>query len=39
MSWSFKEACPVKWTGPHLRASNSAVAFESLELVHRGLAE
>lgn len=37
-SWRFKEACPVKWTGPDLRASNSAVAFESLELVHRGLA-
>lgn len=37
-SWRFKEACPVKWTGPDLRASNSAVAFESLELVHKGLA-
>jgi phage tail-like protein len=35
-SWRFKEACPVKWTGPELRASNSAIAFESLELVHRG---
>lgn len=35
-SWRFKDACPVKWTGPDLRASNSAVAFESLELVHRG---
>jgi phage tail-like protein len=39
MSWRFKEACPVKWTGPDLRASTSAIAFESLELVHRGLAE
>jgi len=38
-SWRFKDACPVKWTGPELRASNSAIAFESLELVHRGLAE
>jgi phage tail-like protein len=38
MSWSFKGACPVKWTGPDLRASTSAIAFESLELVHRGLA-
>lgn len=38
MSWRFKEACPVKWTGPDFRASNSAIAFESLELVHRGLA-
>jgi phage tail-like protein len=36
-SWLFKAACPVKWTGPDLRASTSAIAFESLELVHRGL--
>jgi phage tail-like protein len=36
-AWSFKEACPVKWTGPELRASNSAIGFESIELVHRGL--
>jgi phage tail-like protein len=36
-SWLFKGACPVKWTGPDLRASTSAIAFESLELVHRGL--
>ena len=33
----FQGACPVKWTGPDLRASTSAIAFESLELVHRGL--
>ena len=39
MSWRFKKACPIKWTGPDLRASNSAVAFESLELVHRGYSE
>lgn len=37
LSWIFKEACPVKWTGPELRAGTSAVAFESIELVHRGL--
>lgn len=36
-SWSFEQACPVKWTGPELRASNSAVGFESIELIHRGL--
>jgi phage tail-like protein len=36
-AWTFKDACPVKWTGPELRASNSAVAFESIELIHRGL--
>jgi phage tail-like protein len=37
-SWRFREACPVKWTGPELRANTSAVAFESIEVVHRGLA-
>jgi phage tail-like protein len=36
-AWVFREACPVKWTGPELRASTSAIAFEAIELVHRGL--
>jgi len=35
--WVFKEACPVKWSGPELRAGSADVAFESIELVHRGL--
>lgn len=35
--WEFKEAIPVKWTGPDLRADSAAVAFESVELSHRGL--
>jgi phage tail-like protein len=35
--WDFKEAFPVKWTGPELRANASGVAFESIELRHRGL--
>src|SRR5262245_29847286 len=30
--WSFREAVPVKWTGPQLRASSSEVAIETLEL-------
>jgi phage tail-like protein len=37
-SWTFRDACPVKWTGPELHGAQSAVAFESIELVHRGLA-
>lgn len=36
-TWTFKDACPVKWIGPELHANASAVAFESLELVHRGV--
>ncbi|HLG13136.1 MAG TPA: phage tail protein [Blastocatellia bacterium] len=35
--WDFKEAFPTKWTGPELRASSGDVAFESVELAHRGL--
>jgi len=37
MPWTFRRACPVKWTGPELHAAASAVAFESIELVHQGL--
>lgn len=35
--WDFKEAFPTKWTGPDLRADSGNVAFESVELVHKGL--
>ena len=35
--WTFDQAYPVKWTGPDLRADNNAVAFEAVELVHKGL--
>lgn len=37
MWWNFKEAFPYKWTGPEFRADSGNVAFESVELVHRGL--
>jgi phage tail-like protein len=37
--WVFREACPVKWAGPEFRAATAEVAFESIELVHRGLDE
>ncbi len=35
-NWTFKEAYPVRWTGPELKADGSAIAVESLELVHNG---
>jgi phage tail-like protein len=35
--WRLKDAFPVKWMGPELKADSNTVAFESLELVHRGL--
>jgi len=34
--WSVRQAAPVKWIGPQLRAAASEVAVESLELVHKG---
>jgi phage tail-like protein len=37
MWWDFKEAYPTKYPGPDLRAESAAVAFESVELAHRGL--
>ena len=39
MGWAFKEAYPVKWSGPSLRADQGSVAIESLELAHRGLSK
>jgi phage tail-like protein len=35
--WNFREAFPVRWTGRVLTAAPTAVAFESVELAHRGL--
>jgi phage tail-like protein len=37
MWWDFLQAYPVRWTGPDLRADTSEVAFETVELVHRGI--
>ncbi len=35
--WDFREAFPVRWSGPELRSESSTVAAETVELVHRGL--
>jgi phage tail-like protein len=35
--WKFKRGIPMKWVGPALNASQSAVAIESLEIAHEGL--
>jgi len=37
LQWEFKEAYPVKWTGPEFKADGNNVAIETLELVHRGM--
>jgi phage tail-like protein len=35
--WKFKRGIPAKWVGPSLNASQSSVAFESLDIAHEGL--
>ena len=35
--WDFIDGLPLKWSGPEFRADSGAIAFESLEIVHRGL--
>ncbi|MEG4069215.1 phage tail protein [Microcoleus sp. Pol11C2] len=35
--WNFKDAYPVKWTGPQFNSSAQEVAVEKIELVHRGI--
>lgn len=35
--WVCRQAFPSKWTGPELDATNSAIATETVELVHHGL--
>ena len=39
MWWDFKQAYPVKWSGPDLKADSPAVAVETIELVHRGISK
>ena len=39
MWWDFKEAYPVKWSGPDLKADGNSVAVETVELVHRGISK
>jgi phage tail-like protein len=35
--WFFKKGIPLRWRGPELNATQSAVAVESLEITHQGL--
>ena len=35
--WVLREAYPVKWVGPSLKASENGACIESLELAHHGL--
>lgn len=35
--WNLREAWPVKWVGPDLKANANEIAFESIELCHEGV--
>ena len=37
--WNFKDAYPVKWSGPDLRGLANEVAVETLELAHHGMSK
>jgi phage tail-like protein len=37
MWWNFKDAYPVKWSGPQFSAGSGTVAVEKVELVHCGI--
>jgi phage tail-like protein len=39
MWWDFLGAYPVRWAGPEFRADSNTVAFETVELAHRGLSK
>lgn len=36
MTWTFREAYPIKWSGPSLKTDGSNVGIEELEFVHHG---
>ena len=37
MWWNFRNALPVRWTGPAFTATSDEVGVESVELAHEGL--
>jgi phage tail-like protein len=37
--WNFHDAYPVTWAGPAFHSDQAQVAFESIELVHRGISK
>lgn len=35
--WIFRNGWPVRWDGPHFRATSKRIAIETLEIAHEGL--
>jgi phage tail-like protein len=38
-AWAFRRGLPLRWLGPALDASRSAVAVETLEIAHEGITD
>ena len=36
MVWSFRQAYPIKWSGPSLKTDGNSVGVEEIEFVHHG---
>lgn len=36
MTWTFRNAYPVKWGGPSFKTDSNSVAIEEIEFVHHG---
>lgn len=36
LTWTFRNAYPIKWSGPTLKTSENAIAIEAIEFVHHG---
>jgi phage tail-like protein len=36
ITWGFRDAFPVKWSGPRFKADDHSVAIEEIEFVHHG---
>jgi len=37
MSWTLRDAFPVKWQGPAFKTGEAAIAVETLEFAHHGI--
>jgi phage tail-like protein len=36
VSWGFRDAYPIKWSGPRFKADEHSIAIEEIEFVHQG---
>jgi len=36
VSWNFRNAYPIKWSGPSLKSDSSEIAIEEIEFVYHG---